>query len=153
MDYEFSFQVRDSLKEHFTIEDLDKLNLKGDFPSVVHSKDQIIDIITFCSLGDFDEAKLNVEETLSFLAVARRAFIVQRLIYQYWKRCFIKTKLAVDKKPGEIESCRGYHRAIKVYREYLSNFTGFDWAWYQHFVLEIYNLKMESANINNEFLQ
>ena len=153
MDYDFSFHVRDRLKELFTIDDLDQLNLKGDFPSEVHSKDKMIDIITFCSLGDFNEAKLCVEETLALLTVGRRAFIVQRLIFQYWKRCFIKTKLAVEKKPEEIEFCRGYHRAIKNYREYLSNFIGFDWAWYQHFVLEIHNWKMESVNINNEYLQ
>lgn len=153
MDYEFSFQVRDRLKDHFTTEDLDKLELRGDLPYEVHSKEKIIDIITFCSLGDLNEAKLGVEETLSFLAVGRRAFVLQRLVFHYWRRCFIKTKLAVDKKPEEIELCRGYHNAIKAYREYLSNFDGFDWTWYQHFVLEIVNWKTESVNINNELMQ
>ena len=49
MDLEFNFYVRDRLKEHFHEEDLAKLELK-DYPLSV-SKEVVIDIMTYCSLG------------------------------------------------------------------------------------------------------
>ena len=150
MSFEFNFQVRDRLYEIIPTDDLNKLQLISDSPNQVHSKEVIIDIIVYCSLGDFNQAKLNCDETISFLNASRRAFIVQRLLWNYWRRCFIKTKLALDKKPEEIENCSNYYLVIKNYKDLMTNFNGFDWTWYQHFVLEIRRLKEESDTLNDD---
>ena len=149
MSFEFDFYVRDRLIEYITVEDLNKLELNCDG---CHPKEVLIDIITYCSLGNIDRAKLYVDETILLLNIAQGAGLVQRLLWHYWKRCFIKTKLAVDKKPETIETCKDYHIVIRNYKDYMSNFDGFAWTWYQHLVIEARNWARECDLINNEYL-
>lgn len=150
MSFEFSFYVRDRLLEYFRVEDLNNLEL-SDFP-YKHTKEVVLDVIIYCSLNDFEQAKNNVNETLLFLNSGRRVGILQRLAWTYWKRCFIKTKLAVDKRPEQIESCKNFHLVLKNYKDFLSNFNGFNWTWYSYFVMEIRNWKIECDSLNNEYL-
>lgn len=58
MDLEFNFYVRDRLKEYFLVEDLAKLQIK-DYP-LNESKEVLIDIITYCSLGKHAKNKLHI---------------------------------------------------------------------------------------------
>ncbi len=148
MSFEFDFYVRDGLIDHIPVEDINKLELNCDG---LHPKEVLIDIIAYCSLGDIEKAKLYVDETISFLNSGQRAGLVQRLLWHYWRRCFIKTKLAVDKKPETIETCKDFHIVIRSYKDFMSNFNGFDWTWYQHFVIEARNWARESDLLNNEY--
>ncbi len=77
MSLEFSFYVRDGLMDFFQPEELNKLEIK-DFP-YTHTKEVLLDIIVYCALGDFDQAKKYVKETILFLDSGRRAGIIQRL--------------------------------------------------------------------------
>ena len=152
MHYEFSFSVRDRLKDYLSNEDFKKLEIISESPRRPHSKEILLDIITYCSLGDYDQGKLCLEETISLLDKSRRALIVQRLVYYYWRKCFIKTKLAIDKKPEQIENCKNFHTTIRSYRDLLNNFNGFHWTWYTHFVTEIHNLMQECVMLNEELI-
>lgn len=49
MSFEFSFYVRDRLIEYFRADELAKLEIRS-FP-LSYSKEEMLDIITYCSLG------------------------------------------------------------------------------------------------------
>jgi len=151
---EFSFQLRDRILHHFSFEDLNKLQLQSDSSLVDHPKEILIDIITYCSMNDFNQAKLNITKTIKLLTDARRVFIVQKLVWYYWKRCFIKTKFAIEKDILQLPSCKDYHSVLNEYANFLNNFNGlFNWTWYLHFTQEIVNWKLECTEINNQLIQ
>ena len=104
-------------------------------------------------LGDFVQAKNNVHESILVLDSCRRAGIVQTLVWYYWKRCFIKTKLAIERKPELIDSCRNFHFVLQRYKDFRNNFDGFDWTWVHHFMAETRNWEMECDSLNNEYLK
>lgn len=150
---EFSFHLRDRILHHFSHEDLNKLQLQSDYSLVDHPKEILIDIITYCSMNDFNQAKLSITATIKLLTDTNRAFIVQKLVWYYWKRCFIKTKFAIEKDILQLQSCKDYHSVLHEYSNFLSNFNGFNWTWYLHFTQEIVNLKLECTEVNNQLNQ
>lgn len=83
--------------------------------------------------------------------ICRRVGIVKTLVFHYWKRCFIKTKLVIDRKPDQIESCRNFHYVLQSYKDFRNNFDGFDWTWVNHFVTETSNWKTECDLLYNEY--
>ena len=143
---EFSFYLRDRILQDFTSEELNKLSLQSDTSLIDRPKEILIDIITYCSMSDFSQAKLNINATIKLLNDSRRAFIVQKLIWHYWKRCFIKTKFAIDRDIQQLPNCKNYYIVLNDYSNLLSNFNGFNWTWYTHFVQEIVNWKLECSD-------
>jgi len=150
MSFEFNFLVRDGLKAFLSAEDFNKLELRSSFPRRTHPKEVLLDIITYCSLGDIEQGKLNVVETIKLMDTASRAFVVQNLVWHFWRKSFMKTKLTIEKKPEEIESCKNFHERLKGYREMLSAYNGFNWTWYVHFIQEIHNFKEECKAMRDE---
>lgn len=141
--------MKASQREHLSVEDYNKLQLVNVFPGRFHPKEVLLDIITYCSLGDFEQGKLNVEETLALLNVGQRALVIQNLVWNYWRRCFLKAKLAINKNPEEVALCTDFYLVLKGYRILLSQFNGFNWTWYQHFILEIRNHKLDCEVLQN----
>ena len=98
----FDYVLRDKLKQHCMEKNL-FLHCSG--MNVQH--DLIIDLITYSSMGDWNQALKSAEETNKFLrtfpqlmnAVLWGSTLNQRksrLMLEVWRNCFIRTKLALE---------------------------------------------------------
>ena len=157
----FDFKVKDRLIKE--CKDKNYLTLFSD-----PTKNQILlDMITYCSLGNQDEAILNLKTTMEFeedFEDARMSlpppppgpvfFFHARgsmFLYEFWKNCFIQIKVAVQKKePLPRESfhtvmLREYGRFLNVH-----NFPSLD-AFKQEAWLAVISLKNASEALNNMY--
>ena len=98
----FDYVLRDKLKQHCMEKNL-FLHCSG--MNVQH--DLIIDLITYSSMGDWNQALKSAEETNKFLktfpplmnALLWGSTLNQRksrLMLEVWRNCFIRTKLALE---------------------------------------------------------
>ena len=157
-DNTFDFLVRDHLKK---ICDEKNLTLSGD-----PKKDQLmLDMITYCSRGNKEEAALNLNTTKEFMTgyhnVCRRlpgawwwaAPNGWDFMFEFWKKCFIQIKVAVQsEEPLPSES---YHEVIsRDYGRFLqdNNFANVD-AMKTEAAVAIISLKNASENLNTKYKQ
>ena len=155
-DNTFDFKVQDRLKKEF--KDLDLRHLFSD-----PLKNQLLlDMIAYCSQGNQEEAVLNLKTTLKFegdYEAARMnlgAFLGyfergSRFIFEFWRKCFIQTKVAVQKEeplPREswhVVMLRDYGRFLDSH-----NFTNLN-AFDTEARIAKESLKNASDNLNNTY--
>ena len=121
-DNTFDFKVQDRLKK----ECKDRPPL---FPYDPLKNHLLLDMIAYCSQGNQEEAVLNLKTTLKFerdyeiactnLGAFSMAFLGyyergSRIIFEFWRKCFIQTKVAVQKK----ESLPRETWHFVIFREY-----------------------------------
>ena len=136
-DNTFDFKVKDRLME----ECKDETFYGPMFLADPHRNQLIIDMIAYCSQGNPEDAVLNLKTTLRFkkeLEAVQRNLSANTFYYRYrvrgalfihefWKKCFIQIKLAVQKQ--ESPPREPWH--IVIVREYgrfliSGNFTHLD---------------------------
>ena len=87
----------------------------------------MVDMITYCSRGNEEEAVLNLKTSKEFMDLFQRTFrimgmtfwdyslgvnraMAESVLFQFWKKSFIELKVAVHK--NEIISHESYHEAL-----------------------------------------
>ena len=161
-DNTYDFKVRDRLREEY--ETRMYLGIGHGIGAVgVDGDELILDLITYCSQGDQDEAVLNLKATQRFQS--KYEAVRWRLpgpkydvyetdvvfMYEFWRKCFIRTKVAVQK--GEELPSESWH--IVIFRDYGRFLDSANFSIYDAFVTEtrvaIESLKNASDNLNNMY--
>ena len=126
-DKEFSFLLRDRLTKY--CDDNNILLILDPFSSKASKHKMLLDMIVYSSMGDEEQGLENVKETVEFLSTFQGIFIwgyqwirADTLMWQFWKSCFIRVKLAMASgKQEQIAACKDYARYPRGYNAHIQN--------------------------------
>ena len=151
----FDYVLRDKLKKHCMEKNL-YLHCSG-----MNSKhDLIIDLITYSSMGDLNQALRSAEETNKFLNTMPQFVNIwglnqrkSRMMLEVWRNCFIRIKLALE-HTGLSQANYNLHTIPQSFARRIKNFVGspedlilfmddktFEWETKNSF--SVYNYMME----------
>ena len=161
-DNTYDFKVRDRLREEYeTKRYAPYLNSS----SVPHRNgaELMLDMMTYCSQGNQEEAVLNLKATERFqnkYEAVRWSMPGPKhgvyatgevFIYEFWRKCFIQTKVAVQK--GEPLPSESWH--VVIFRDYGRFLNSANFSIHDAFKTEtrvaIESLKNASDNFNNTY--
>ena len=126
-DKEFCFYLRDKLEKYC---DDNSILLSLSKPK---NHKMLMDMIVYSSMGDDEQGMESIKETHNFLMAYQRHMFwgvwgVHRaddLMWEFWKSCFIRVKMAVDAgNQAQISACKDYARYPKAYAAHVKNFVG-----------------------------
>ena len=160
-DNSYDFQVRDRL-----LKECKKMNYKLHYNPDDHAL--MLDMITYCSQGNQEEAVLNLKTTKEFqdrfISVSTRLLSfptsfpngynfssVYQFLFKFWKKSFIEIKVAVEKKEAPLRI--SYHQLLmRDYDHFLNeqNFLNFE-AFRLQLTAASNNLLAAAENLNNIF--
>ena len=121
----FDYVLRDKLKKHCMENNL-YLHCSG-----MNSKhDLIIDLITYSSMGDLNQALKSAEETNKFLNTMPQIVNIwglnqrkSRMMLEVWRNCFIRIKLALE-HTGLSQANYNLHTIPQSFARRIKNFVG-----------------------------
>ena len=148
----FDYVLRDRLKQYCRERNLflhcGGMNMKHDL---------LINLITYSSMGDWNQALKSAEETNKFLTtspllVNNTWWWIQEnnsnLIFEVWRNCFIRTKLAIE-YTGLGPTNYDYHTILQTFARRVKNFVGSPEALKLYLFDKMKEWKMDSFNAHN----
>ena len=152
---EFSFLLRDRLTKY--CDDNNILLILDPFSSKASKHKMLLDMIVYSSMGDEEQGLENVKETVEFLSTFQGIFIwgyqwirADTLMWQFWKSCFIRVKLAMASgKQEQIAACKDYARYPRGYIAHIRNFFGSNDQLWNYFEEQIRIWANDSKEVNN----
>ena len=148
----FDYVLRDKLKQHCREKNLflhcDGMNMEHDL---------LINLITYSSMGDWNQALKSAEETNKFLTtspllVNNTWWWIQeknsKLILEVWRNCFIRTKLAIE-YTGLGPTNYDYHTIPQTFARRVKNFVGSPEALKLYLYNKTEEWKMNSFSAHN----
>ena len=124
----FDYILRDKLRQHCK-ENHIYLNI-GIFPANQKYQgsrhDLVLDMITYSSMGNWDQAVKSVQESFKFLRTYNR-FVLDcsgfLLMFEVWKNCFIRAKYSLEHNRFK-PSLNNRYRIPKSFTYRVKTFTG-----------------------------
>ena len=128
--YGFNYVLRDKLKEHCRKHDL---SLHGSALDDKH--DLMVQLVTYTSMGDWDQAVKCVEEINKFMKVRPPVMLVsslnrgrykrirKRLMLEVWRNYFIHTKMALEHTGLHLRNF-DLHKAPRSFAQRVKHFVG-----------------------------
>ena len=152
---EFSFLLHDRLTKY--CDDNNILLILDPFSSKASKHKMLLDMIVYSSMGDEEQGLENVKETVEFLSTFQGIFIwgyqwirADTLMWQFWKSCFIRVKLAMASgKQEQIAACKDYARYPRGYIAHIRNFFGSNDQLWNYFEEQIRIWANDSKEVNN----
>ena len=123
----FDYVLRDKLKQHCREKNLflhcDGMNMEHDL---------LINLITYSSMGDWNQALKSAEETNKFLNTMPQLVNTimwglnqrkSRMMLEMWRNCFIRTKMALE-YTGLSQANYDLHTIPQSFARMIKNFVG-----------------------------